>query len=69
MCVHYRVNTLVLGVCMVKFCEDIPSVVDICLLLVMQEFFLCRYLGSICSCALIFGGVSFIYYLVVCPCL
>ena len=41
MCVHYRVSILVLDVCLVKFCEDILSVVDICLHLVMQEFFLC----------------------------
>ena len=40
-CMHYRVDTLVLGVCLVIFCEDILSVVDICLLLVVQEFFLC----------------------------
>ena len=40
-CVHYRVDTLVLGVCLVKFCEDNLSVVDICLFLVVQEFLLC----------------------------
>ena len=37
-CVHYRVDTLVLDVCLVKFCEDMASVVGICLLLVVQEF-------------------------------
>ena len=42
MCVHYIVDTLELDVCLVKFCEDILSVVDICLLLVVQE-----YLGSV----------------------
>ena len=46
-CVHYRVDILVLDVCLEKFCEDITSVVDICLLLVVQEFFLCTYVESL----------------------
>ena len=40
MCVLYSVVTLVLDECLVKFCEDIPSIEDICLLLVVQGFFL-----------------------------
>ena len=63
MCVHYRVGTLVLDVCLVKFCEDIPSVVDIFALSCARVLLVC--LGSVCSCALIFGGVSFITLLFV----
>ena len=65
MCVHYRSGTLVLHVCLVNFCEDIP-LVDICLLLVVQVLLV--YLGSVCSCAFIFGGVSFITLLFVRVC-
>ena len=32
---------VVLAVCLVKSCVDILSIVDICFLLVVQEFFLC----------------------------
>ena len=66
MCVHYKVGTLVSEVCLVKFCEDILSVVDIYLLLVVQEFFL--NLGSVCSCAFIFGVAPFITLLFIRVC-
>ena len=46
-CVQYGVGMLVLDVGIVRFCVDILSIVDICLLLVVQEFFLCNYVVSV----------------------
>ena len=64
---HYRVGTLVLDVCLGKFCEDILSVVDTFLLLVVQEFFLCIQVVSVLV-HYFFGGVSFITLLFVRVC-
>ena len=61
------VDMLVLDVCLAKFWASILSIVDICLLLVVQEFFLCVHLSSVRSREFYFAwGV--IYYLFVLVC-
>ena len=65
-CVHYRVDTLVLDVCLERFYVDILSIVDICLLLVVQKLFLCTLIVSVLvhllsvGCNLLFCGLSFV---------
>ena len=65
--VQYRVDTLVLIVCVSSEISCSYSINSgYCLLLVAQEFFLCTC--SVRSCAFIFGGVSFITFLFVLFC-